>query len=447
MSEKNIPVSKLKRSAITGLTAARVGAKHVGYKARSLLTNQQDKPTLKLKHEEQIAELVFTVLAQLRGTALKVSQILSMEADVLPLSIREKLKQACYQVPPINRALVRKQFIQEFSQGPNDLFRQFNSHAFAAASIGQVHSGITFNDDAVAIKVQYPGIASTIESDIQIIEKLFSTLSKLSDLLPQKQVLEIMMMEMQERLREEVDYHVEADNIKWFRKSVELPWVKIPYVVDDLSSKRILTLERLDGQHISEWLETNPSQHQRDLLGQQLFDYFWYCVFKLKRINADLHPGNFLVLNDGNLGALDFGCVRTLSTEFISRFVALIPALVDTFVHGKEKESLHRAYKGLKVISCEVSLEEFEAELVDSIEPFGRWLCEAYATDRFDFSNKQPCPGKPNEDSRKLVKVLNGFYQEQLCFDRAHLGLMNLLTEIGAVVNTDWLKYFKNNEF
>ena len=442
-TDTNIPVSKLKRSALTGITAARVGAKHIGYKARSLLAKPGGKEAAKIQHEEQIGDLIFSVLTQLRGTALKVSQILSMEADVLPISIREKLKEACYQVPPINRALVRKQLVQELQKTPNDLFRQFNSHAFAAASIGQVHRAITFDGDAVAVKIQYPGIASTIESDLKIIQTLFSALSNTSDLLPKKDVLSIMMTEMQDRLREEVNYHVEADNIKWFKEQVELAGVTIPSVVDQLSSKRILTLEMLDGLHLSEWLATNPSQKQRNQVGQQLFDYFWYCVFALQRINADLHPGNFLVLKDGSLGALDFGCVRTLGEDFISKFVNLIPALIDSFYHEQNIEQLLKVYQSLKVISKDVTVTQFESDFLSSIEPFGRWLCEAYSEDCFDFSTKQACPGKPTEDSRKLVKFLNGFYQEQLCFDRAHLGLMNLLTEIGAVVKTDWMRYYR----
>ena len=452
---KQVPTSKLKRSAITGLAAARVGAKHLSYKTRSLLTREEDKEASRQAYEEQIGELIFSVLTQLRGTALKVSQILSMEADILPLSIRDKLKEACYQVPPINRALVRKQLVQEFGKAPNELFRQFNSHAFAAASIGQVHQGITFSGDAVAIKVQYPGIASTIESDLKIIETLFSAISRTSDFLPQKQVLNVMMSEMQDRLREEVNYHVEAKNIKWFKDRVKLPNIVIPDVIEDYSSKRVLTLEMLEGYHLREWLETNPTQLERNQLGQQLFDYFWYCVFHLRKINADAHPGNFLVLNNGNLAALDFGCVRELSDDFTNNFVNLIPALVAVFhsdrVDGnndgltnstKSIEQLHKAYSSLKVISSEVSAEQFQQELLPSIEPFGRWLCEAYVLEEFDFSNKQPCPGKPDEHSKALVKHLDGLFQEQLCFDRAHLGLMNLLTEMKAVIKTDWNKYY-----
>ncbi len=439
-TDSKIPVSKLKRTAITGITAARVGVKHVGYKAKSLVTKPENKAKQKQQHEEQIGEIIFSVLTQLRGTALKVSQILSMEADVLPLSIRQKLKEACYQVPPINRALVRKQIMHEFGTSAQQLFHQFNSTAFAAASIGQVHRAITFEGLPIAVKIQYPGIASTIESDLKIIEKLFSALSKTSDLLPQKYVLDIMMAEMQDRLREEVDYLNEAENIKWFKFNVQMSGIKIPNVIDSLSSKRVLSQEMLDGQHLTEWLATNPSQRQRNVIGQLLFDYFWYCVLVLKRINADLHPGNFLVLEEENIGALDFGCVRSLSGEFIDYFVELIPALIDVFYHGKNVAKLLEVYQSLRVVSSEVSLTYFETEMLGAIEPFGRWLIEAYAEDEFDFAGKQPCPGKPTDTSLKLVKQVDGFFHEQLCFDRAHLGLMNLLTQIGAVVKTDWGK-------
>lgn len=442
-TETNIPASKLKRSALTGIMAAKIGVKHAGYKARSLLTKPKNEQASKLRHEEEIGDIIFSVLTKLRGTALKVSQILSMEADILPIPIREKLKAACHQVPPINRALVRKQFVQEFEKSPNDLFLQFDSQAFAAASIGQVHRAITIAGESVAVKVQYPGISSTIESDLKIIETLFSALSKTSDLLPQTSVLSIMMTEMQDRLREEVNYHVEADNVKWFKENVKLAGVTIPDVIDELSSKRILTLEMLEGLHISEWLATKPSQQQKNQVGQKLFDYFWFCAFELRRINADLHPGNFLILKDGSLGAIDFGCVRTLGQDFISTFVNLIPALVDTLHNGRNSEQLLKVYQSLKVISEEVTLDQFESEIQPSIEPFGRWLCEAYVTAEFDFRTKQPCPGRPSEDSRTLVKFLSGFHHEQLCFDRAHLGLMNLLTEIGAVVKTDWMQFHK----
>lgn len=442
MSETTTPpISKLKRSGITGLAAARIGIKHAGYKAKTLLSSNSKKQEIKKSHEENIGKLVFTVLSQLKGTALKVSQLLSMEANILPESIRAELKNACYQVPPINRALVRKQVVQELGIKPAEAFKNFNPQAFAAASIGQVHRAETHQGQLVAVKVQYPGIASTIESDMKIIEKLFWTISKTSNLLPDKNVMSLMMTEMQERLREEVNYQIEADNLRWFQKNVDLTGITIPDVLDNLSTKRVLTLEMLNGLHLKDWLATNPDQQSKNRIGQALFDFFWYSVFKLKKINADPHPGNFLFLPNGNIGALDFGCVRHLSDEFVDQFSKLIPAVVGVFYKNQSSEKLKDVYQSLKILSKDTSQKEFEDSVLPTISKFAQWFGQAYANSSFDFSQKSPCPGKPNGDNFRAIKLISGMYQEQMCFDRAHLGLMNLLSEIGAQIKTDWQKF------
>lgn len=440
-TENNIPISKLKRASITGLTAAKIGIKHASYRARTLISTDSRKDKLKKDHEENLGKLIFSVLSQLKGTALKVSQLLSMEADILPKNIRNQLINACHQAPPINRALVRKQVIQELGDKPTNRFKYFNPEAFAAASIGQVHRAETFDGQKIAVKIQYPGIASTIESDIKIIEKLFWTISKTSNLLPPKIVIDLIMKEMQDRLREEVNYEVEAESLKWFRKNLTLDGVIIPKVVDDLSAKRLLTLEMLDGLHLKEWLETNPSQNDKNRLGQLLFDFFWYSVYKLNRINADPHPGNFLFMPDGNLGVLDFGCVRSLNAEFVEQFSKLIPACVRAFYQDGDSNSLREAYQALKILPTETNQEQFESVMLPSIEKFGRWFGQAYVGNSFDFSKKSACPGRPDSESMQAIKLLSGMYEEQICFDRAHLGLMNILTEMGAVITTDWAKF------
>ena len=440
--ENNVapPTSKFKRTAITSVAAAKVGLKHVGYKTRSLLTKNIDEAS-QLRHEEKIGQLIFSVLSQLRGTALKVSQLLSMEADILPESIREQLKSACYQVPPINRALVRKQIVQELGKPPQEIFKGFNSQAFAAASIGQVHRAKTQTDKLVAVKVQYPGIGATIESDLKMIEKLFWTLSKTSSMMPKQAVLDLAMHEMQSRLAEEVDYDIEADNINWFREKTQLDGIVIPQVLSEYSSTRVITLEMLDGLHVDDWLATNPSQEDRNHFGQLLFDFFWYSYFQLKKINADPHPGNFLFLNDGRLGALDFGCVRELSDEFVDNFALMIPEVVDVFYRQKDANNLFELYRQLQFIEETVTFEQFKNEIIPYLKPYALWFGEAYVNSRFDFSSKSPCPGKPNMESSGALKYLNGMYSEQFCFDRAHLGLMNLLTQIKSEICVDWHKY------
>ncbi|WP_168203970.1 ABC1 kinase family protein [Aliikangiella coralliicola] len=437
----SLPTSKLKRSAITSITAAKVGLKHVGHKTRSYWLSENERELSQAEHEEKLGKLIFSALSQLRGTALKVSQLLSMEADILPASIREQLKNACYQVPPINRALVRKQVVQELGSPPAELFKGFNPQAFAAASIGQVHRAVTTNNQLVAVKIQYPGIGATIESDLKLVEHLFKTLSKVSNLMPQKQVRNLILKEMQDRLKDEIDYEIEADNLSWFKQNTNLANIVIPDVLHEYSAKRVITFEMLDGLHLDDWLATNPDQQQRNHFGQLLFDFFWYSVFQLKRINADPHPGNFLFQSNGNLGVIDFGCVRSLDEEFIESFSAMIPAVVDTFYHDQKSDALFEIYRKLKFIGDNVTLEQFEQEIRPLLVPFALWFGEAYQQETFDFKNKSPCPGRPNSENNVAIKYLNGMYSEQLCFDRAHLGLMNLLTQLGAEIKTDWQKF------
>jgi len=438
---KQPPTSKFKRSTMTGFAAAKVGLNHIGFKASNLFASEEKKQASQSAHEEKIGKLIFTVLGQLRGTALKVSQLLSQEADILPEGIRAQLKNACHQVPPINRALVRKQIVQELGSPPNELFLGFNSQAFAAASIGQVHRAKTKNQALVAVKIQYPGIGATIESDLKMIEKLFWTLSKTSSLMPCQSVLDQAMIEMKSRLTEEVDYLIEADNLTWFKRNTTLKNIIIPEVVEAYSSRRVLTLEMLDGKHLDEWLAKNPSQEERNHYGQLLFDFFWYSFFKLQTINADPHPGNFLFMDDGMLGALDFGCVRKMSSEFINNFSNMIPEMIEAFYKGGTTDKLYQSYLDLKFIDESIKKDIFDNEIVPYLEPYALWFGEAYTENSFDFSKKTPCPGTPKSESSVALKHLNGMYSEQFCFDRAHLGLMNLLSQIECEISTDWWKF------
>jgi len=440
-----VPTSKLKRSALAGLAVTKLGLKHASFKARSALNKSSNTAPPQQQHEEQMGDLIFSVLSQLRGTAIKISQQLSMEAEILPATVRDKLQSACHKVPPINRALVRKQLLQELGDIPTTLFKEFDSQAFSAASLGQVHRASSHSGQDLAVKVQYPGIGATIESDLKMVEKLLWLLTKTNKAMPKKHVLELVMTEIKNRLNEEVDYDNEARNLRWFRQSLTLEGIVIPYVVDELSATRVLTMEMLSGQHIDEWLSTKPSQASRNNLGQKLFDFFWYSVLKLKRINADPHPGNFIVLADEKLGIIDFGCVRSLSKTFAEGIAKTIPIIVDVYVHKNNFEQLFNSYKKFRFIEDSVSLEQFTNELIPDLQSYGYWFAQAYVEKSFDFKNKIPCPGKPENSNGSALRLLNGMYSEQLCFDRAHLGLMNLLSQIGANINTDYMQFSDNN--
>lgn len=443
-----VPTSALTRSVIAGAAATHIGLKHASYKARKVFsaknsTSKHSEKNLQ-KHEEQIGELVFTVLSQLRGTAIKLSQLLSMEADILPENIRKKLKSACHEVPPINKALVRKQMVQELGNTPKQLFKEFESEAFSAASIGQVHRALSFNDERLAVKVQYPGIGATIDSDLKMLEKLFWLLAKTSNNIPKKEVITLVLAEIKSRLTEEINYKVEASNLSWFKQKIKLNGIVIPKVESKLSSARVLSMQMLIGQPIDKWLANNPSQQQRNKLGQKLFDFFWYCALTLKKIHADPHPGNFLVLADDQLGVIDFGCVRSLSDNFVHSFTDMLPKIVDSYIFNKNIDALFSSYQALKFIDESVDLSTFKSEVIPDLQRYGEWLGQPYENKKFDFKNKTPCPGKPDNISGGAVKFLSGMYSEQPCFDRAHLGLMNLLTQIGANIDTNYLRFISD---
>jgi len=454
-TSKKVPTSTLSRSVITGAAVTKIGLKHAGYKVRKAFSakntndkNAQEKKTeqSQQQHEEQIGELVFTVLSQLRGTAIKLSQLLSMETDILPETIRNKLKSACHEVPPINRALVRKQMVQELGNTPKQLFKEFDSEAFSAASIGQVHRALSFNNEKLAIKVQYPGIGATIDSDLKMLEKLFWLLAKTTNNMPKKQVFTLVLAEIKNRLSEEINYKIEARNLNWFGQEMKLNGIVIPKVNQQLSTARILSMEMLNGQHLDKWLNNKPNQQQRNALGQKLFDFFWYSALTLKKIHADPHPGNYLVLDDEQLGVLDFGCVRSLSDDFVDSFTAMMPKIVDSYILNKNKQALFASYQELKFIDLNVDFNTFESKIFPDLQYYGQWLGQAYVSKTFDFTTKVPCPGKPDNVSGDAVKFLSGMYSEQPCFDRAHLGLMNLLTQIGANIDTDYSKFIMQPE-
>ena len=438
--QTKIATRKLARSAITGAAATKIGAKHLSYMGKRVLTKEEDREQLQEQHNRDLGKLLFAALSQLRGTALKASQILSTEASFLPKSIREELGRACYQVPPINRALIRKVFIQQFEQAPEKLFSEFNSEAFAAASIGQVHDARTNNNESVAVKIQYPGIAASIESDVRLMQGVLNTLSSALAFIPSKDAVEHTLNEVKERLQEEVDYQSEADHTEWFRKRLDSTKYCVPRVFHEFSTNRVLTTEKITGQHIDEWLKKNPSQKQRNSFGQLLFDYFIHSNFELKCINPDFHPGNFLMMDDGRLGILDFGCVK----KFGDDYPEIVSELFSTFKrchYNLDMKELMLAYQNLGLIKPDLEEETFVEDIYPSCKLIIDWFIEPFLKDTFNFKYKLPYPAEIHKEGKKTAKHLYLLKEEQMSFDRGYLGLMNLLARLEADIITDnpWL--------
>lgn len=436
------PTSALKRGAITGLALAQAGVSRLGHKARQNLRSPEQQAQAQEEHDAELGRILFKALNQLKGCALKVSQILSMEADFLPPAVRRELAQACYQVTPLNRALVLKQFQQEFNSLPHDLYAHFQSSSFAAASLGQVHQARSQDGLELAVKIQYPGIASAIQSDMRLLRQILRAYGLRRDNLPAPAVMDKVLDEIETKLHEELDYEHEAQQIAWFHQAVNASpalakHIAIPQVVTELSSKRILSMEMLDGLHLDAWLTTKPTQESRDHFGQILFDWFWNSLCQLRRLHADPHPGNFLFMPDQRLAVLDFGCTKAISEDFPVRIARHFAALKMDDKNPEKVLALRASYLELGFFPPELSQEEFNEKLLPALAPLHAWKIDAFQNDRFDFQTKIPYPVHHDSEYHKNLHTwCVGYHPDLPYFDRAFLGLMHMLKKIGARVDT-----------
>lgn len=436
------PTSALKRSAITGIALAHAGVSRLGHKAKQSLRSPAKQVQAQEQHDAELGRILFKALNQLKGCALKVSQILSMEADFLPAAVRRELSQAYYQVTPLNRALVLKQFQQEFNSLPQDLYAQFQSSSFAAASLGQVHRARSKDGLELAVKIQYPGIASAIQSDMRLLRQILRAYGMRRDNLPAPAVMDRVLDEIETKLHEELDYEHEAQQINWFRQAVNASallarHIAIPQVVTEHSSKRILSMEMLDGLHLDAWLATDPTQELRDHFGQILFDWFWNSLCQLRRLHADPHPGNFLFMSDQRLAVLDFGCTKAISEDFPTRIAHHFAALKMDDADQTKAIALRASYLDLGFFPPELSQQEFNEKLLPALAPFHQWRIDAFLSESFDFTNKLPYPAHHDSEYHKNLHTwCVGYHPDLPYFDRAFLGLMHMLKKIGARVNT-----------
>ena len=423
----------LARGAITGLAATRIGMAHMGHRLRTGSAPQDGER--QARHEAELGRILFQALGQLRGTALKVSQLLSMDTTLLPEGVRRELARACHQALPLNRALVGRVFRQSFGQEPEALFAQFEPQAFAAASLGQVHRARLDGHGAVAVKVQYPGIAATIASDMRLLRAALKALGQGVLPLPEPPVVERVLQEIEATLHREVDYLHEAQQLAWFADHATLPGVVIPRPVASHTRAQVLTLDHVEGLHLDAWLQGAPSQAQRDAAGQRLFDWFLHCAFGLGQLHADLHPGNVLFLPDGRIGMLDFGCTRALSAGFRADLARAWSAVLRP--EGPDRnQHLLAAYRALGLLAPSLDQATFTRELLPVLTPMLDWQVQPLRTPRFDFAHKTAPQHPAPAQQRLLADHLAGMPPEMPAFERAWMGLMHLLTRLGARVDT-----------
>ncbi|MDO7845943.1 AarF/ABC1/UbiB kinase family protein [Hymenobacter sp. M29] len=320
MSEEpqtSLPTTKVARAARFAKTGFNVGTNYIKHYAKKAVGAESTTEDL---HAANAAELYGT-LSEMKGSVLKVAQMLAMEKNMLPSAYADQFAQAQYSTPPLSGPLVVKAFRDAFGKSPFQLFDEFEPEARQAASIGQVHFAQK-NGKALAVKVQYPGVADSIKSDIRLVKPIALRIMGLSE----AQVRPY-LEEVETRLLEETDYKLELRRGQEIAAQCQsLPHLEFPGYYPEYSTARILTMDWLGGQHMKEFLATNPSPEVRNQLGQALWDFYQFQFNTLHRLHADPHPGNFLMRAEhgGTLGVLDFGCVKEVPADVYQLFTALL---------------------------------------------------------------------------------------------------------------------------
>ncbi len=419
--QKYIPESKMARTGVAGIAAAKVGLGELRHKMKRPFLSQQKAEQDKEILNDKNAKILFSALTQLRGTALKVAQMLGMEQGLLPESYRKELSKSFHQVPPLNRVLVRKIMLEELHKPPEKIYHTFESDAFAAASLGQVHKAALDDGTKLAVKVQYPGIAVSIASDMTLIRGVAHGMSN-------TQLILQSLDEIEARLKEEVDYKIEAKNTLWFEQNVSLEGISIPSVFTEFSTEKILTTEFIEGLHLDQWLKTNPSQDSRNKAAQLLYDFFMYSSESLQCLHADPNPGNYLFHADGSMTVIDFGCVRHLSDQFN----VLFPRLMSAYLED-DYEKLFPAYEALGMKHAQADNAFYQKVL----RPFGQWVTEPFKEESYDFAKHSDYTYRGKEPMKVLheMMTIDRIADEFIFHNRTLYGLYQIFEKMGATVN------------
>ena len=306
-SQKNTATGRAFGMASMG---AGIAGSYFGYLLqRVFLGEARGKIKLKSTHVRAARKMADEMQA-LRGPAMKLGQMLSLQTGVLPDEILAELATLQMEAPGMHPSLVRAQVKGSLGRELEEIFKQFTVEPFAAASLGQVHHAITREGQRVAVKIQYPGIRRAIENDFSLL-RTFSRPAQASGHISKSAIDEI-----EEQIVAETNYHREADNIEFLAdRLAPLSFVRVPRVFRAYSSDKVLTMSLMTGRHLEDFIDQRPSQKLRNQLGAHLFELFNFQVYKVEALHADPHWGNYLFNDDAGISLVDFGCVKYLSHE------------------------------------------------------------------------------------------------------------------------------------
>ncbi|AZI67883.1 AarF/ABC1/UbiB kinase family protein [Kaistella daneshvariae] len=419
-----IPTSKIQRASKLISTGAKVGVNYLKYYGEKI-TKTEDEAKENLNSNN--ASDIYDSLKELKGSALKVAQMLSMEKNILPAAYVERFSLSQFQVPPLSAPLVNKIFKNYFGKKPTELFDSFNSTSSNAASIGQVHKAFKDGKE-LAVKIQYPGVSDSISSDLAMVKpiamKMFNIKGKNSDQY---------FKEVEDKLLEETDYQLEIEQSLEIRKKCEnLPNLNFPDYYPELSNDKIITMDWMHGKHLSTFCAENSDAEKANKVGQALWDFYMFQIHELRKVHADPHPGNFLVTEDGTLTAIDFGCMKSLPEEFYIPYFELASR-----ENLKNKAFFDRKLLELEIIRADDSTEE-KAFFTEIFYELLYLFTTPFQDETFDFSDGTffaaitDLGQKYAKNTQIKGRNANRGSKHFIYMNRTFFGLFNLMHEIKA---------------
>ena len=428
-----IPTGKIERAGKLVKTGVKIGGNYVKYYGKRLVNPELGREEL----DENNATDIYDGLKSLKGSALKVAQMLSMEKNLLPSAYVEKFSLSQFSVPPLSAPLVRKTFKKYLGKYPEDIFDSFERDTINAASIGQVHKA-TKDGKELAVKIQYPGVAESIGSDLAIVKpiaiRMFNLQGKDSDKY---------FKEVENKLIEETNYILELNQSREITEACGIiPNIQFPRYYPELSSERIITMDWMKGKHLSEFAKTDFIPAVGDKLGQALWDFYMYQIHGLRKVHADPHPGNFLISRDNTLIAIDFGCIKEIPDEFYIPYFEL----------AKEENISNDAIFMQKLYELEILTPTDSQKELDFFTALFKEMLTIFTSpfnqSEFDFGSPDFWARIANLSERyskdEQIRKMNGNRGSKhfLYMNRTFFGLYNLLHDLRAKVQVNNFKKY-----
>lgn len=431
-NQDTIKSSRIERAVSLVGTGAKVGVNYLKHYGRRSVGLESSREELDLAN----ADDVYKTFSELKGGPLKLAQVLSIDRGLLPPAYADKFSQAQYSAPPLSYPLVARTFQREFGCAPTDMFDEFSRQAAHGASIGQVHRAAK-KSHQYAIKVQYPGVAESLRSDLAIVKPIALQLLGLRerDIAPY-------LAEVETRLAEETDYQLEIErSMSLSDRSRHIANIGFTRYYPEMSSKRILTMDWVDGITLDKFADSEPSQDLRDQVGQALWDFYHHQIHTLLVFHADPHPGNFLV-RDGILYVIDFGCTKQLEPVFYRKHFQFLDESI-----AEDSERLEAALDDAAILLPTDTREQRDA-FIDICARSIRILAAPFRNPFFDFGDPafMQTIYETGEYNRKsdVLRSMRGSRgsAHSIYVNRAYFGLYALLARLKARVRTqlpDWI--------